>query len=243
MTITHGTYKKNDANYLGDLQQYKHPKENFKIVVNSIRSVYGQNSISLIDIGCASGAFIYYAKQELNLQICAGTDISELHLIQAREYLADVEFVHDSITAPQYRFNHQFDVCVCLGTMSIFDEIDQCFVNLLNYVKSGGCLYISDLVNDYPVDVIMRYRLVQAGSHSDWQAGFNVRSKLTYEHLIQRIAPGATWIWRDFEMPFAITPSSNPMRAWTMQTEHKSHQLVVGTGQLLNFKILQIIKA
>ena len=239
MPIFEGAYQKNDPVYL-EKRQYEEPKEYFKLVVSLIESVYNQNAISLIDVGCAAGAFIYYAKKRLNIKECVGMDISDSHLEQAKGHLPDVEFVLDSITAPRYVVGREFDVCTCLGTMSIFDDIDEVLANLLSLVRKGGSLYIFDLVNEYPIDVVMRHRVVQNNECSEWQPGFNVRSMTTYERLIHGIDRNLELIWVDFDMPIPIPQTSDPMRAWTIKTEHKDNQLVVGTGQMLNFKILQI---
>ena len=50
--------------------------------------------------------------------------------------------------------------------------------------------------------------------------------------------PGASVEWTDFQMPFGIPKGEDCMRAWTIRTEQNPNQIVVGTGQLLNPKIL-----
>ena len=90
--------------------------------------------------------------------------------------------------------------------------------------------------------MLMKYRTVQIEGDSGWQAGFNVRSIETYKKLFETKDIDTELNWVDFEMPFEIHKTSDPMRSWTMQTEYKKHQIVVGTGQLLNFKILSITK-
>ena len=43
-----------------------------------------------------------------------------------------------------------------------------------------------------------------------------------------------------FRLPFDIPKTSDPLRAWTIETEENPHQLVVGTRQLLSTKVLEI---
>jgi len=234
-------YHKNDPVYFED-KEYTDPKEYFKVVVNMIRSVYKNDPLSLIDVGCAAGGFIYYARRKLNLDRTVGIDISDMHLHQARRYMPDVDFVIGSIEDPSLKTLGMFDVCTCLGTLAIFDDIEEILDTLLSLINKGGYLYIFDVVNDYPVDMLMKYRTVQNEQGSGWQAGFNVRSIETYRKLFEARGIDAELNWVDFEMPFEIHKTPDPMRSWTMQTEYKKHQIVVGTGQLLDFKILCIRK-
>ena len=231
------TYKKNNPIYLGE-KEYSEPKEYFKIVVNQIQSKFKNKPISLIDVGCAAGGFIFYAKNKLNLHKCVGFDISDAHLKQAKEHMPEVDFIVGSLKNPFINKSKEFDVCTCLGTISIFDEIDDIIFNLISLIKPGGAIYIYDLINDYPVDVLMRYRIVNDNDFSKWKAGFNIRSLTTYKRLIKEIDKKIELSWVDFEMPFQIPKTSDPLRSWTIKTENKKNQIVVGTGQMLNFKII-----
>ena len=124
--------------------------------------------------------------------------------------------------------------------MAIFDHTEEILRHLIQLVKKEGVLYILDLINDNPVDMIMRYRTVSDETSSEWNAGFNVRSKKMYELLINKIDETLKVSFHDFEMPFPIQKTDNPMRAWTIPTHEQKNQLVVGTGQMLNFKIIEI---
>ena len=59
MIFEKDSYQKNDPTYLSD-HVYKNPKEYFKIIVSLIKIRFGQTPISVIDVGCASGGFLYY---------------------------------------------------------------------------------------------------------------------------------------------------------------------------------------
>ncbi len=240
MASLKGSYrKKNDLAYL-DPAVYAEPKEYFKLLVRIIQDNYGQKPISLIDVGCASGAFIHYAKANLNIVDCAGTDVSEELIHTAKQQLPDVEFYINSINAPEMNFEQKFDICVCLGTLCIFDEIERPLRNLLNLIKSGGSLFIFDAFNEEPVDMIMRYRVVGDNEDDQWGSGLNVPSMVTMERLFKKYNRDIEIEWVDFEMPFHIPKrDDSPMRQWTIETKQRKHQVVVGTGQFLNQKIVQ----
>ena len=235
-------YKKNDKVYL-DPSIYEQPKEYFKSIVEKIRDVFAATPFSIVDVGCASGAFLHYAKSKLSLSKIAGIEISSEHLKQARKVLPEAEFILSSIETPKNKLSQTFDVCTFLGTMSIFDEIDIVLSNLMALVGPGGHLWICDLINDYPVDVIVRYRFSDEKKAGDWCSGLNIRSLSTYRRALDRCSPMANLNISDFELPFPLPQKEDPLRSWTIQTEYKRHQLVVGTGQLLNFKIIHIEKS
>lgn len=239
MTTPNTRYPTNDPVYL-ESDSYGEPKESFKQLVGLIKDDFGDRRISLVDVGCASGAFLLYAARSLNLAQLVGVDISPGLLDQARQLVADGEFIEDSLLEFERLAGRQFDACTCVGTVAILDDLDVPLRNLLSVVRPGGVLYIHDLVNDNPIDVLVRYR--QAGDSSEWRPGFNVRSVDTYRRLVSRLDPGADVSFLDFEMPFALARGGDPMRAWTIQTEERPHQLVVGTGQLLNFKVVRIAR-
>ena len=66
MDVLKGSYRKNDPVYL-DPGVYDVPKEYFKLIVGIVQDKYNRNPISLVDVGCASGGFIHYAKANLNI--------------------------------------------------------------------------------------------------------------------------------------------------------------------------------
>jgi SAM-dependent methyltransferase len=235
-------YPKNDPIYI-DTKEYESPKESFKFVINLIKSRFGDNPVSILDVGCASGAFLFYAKKNLNIIHSAGMDISDLLIKQANQVLPGTVFFIDDIQQPKNSIKNQFDIVTCLGTLAIFDDLESVLMNLFSLIKPGGLLYIHDLINEYPIDTIMRYRTVQNNDHSEWISGLNVRCKQTYKYLIEAIDKNAELSFHPFSMPFKIPQTSDPMRAWTIQTDSNPNQIMVGTMQLLNFMCLEVKKS
>nr|WP_319375391.1 class I SAM-dependent methyltransferase [uncultured Methanoregula sp.] len=234
-------YIKNNPIY-SNTKEYSTPKESFKCIVDLIQKRYAKTPLSILDVGCATGAFLYYAKKNLTIKSSIGIDVSDEHLMQASANMPDTEFIVENILSPKKIKGRKVDVVTCLGTLSIFDEIDMVMKNLLELVNEGGSLYVHDLVNKYPVDVLMRYRRADDEKNRNWMSGFNVRSMKTYESIIKGIDEKSTISFFPFSMPFQIPISSDPMRAWTIKTEDDPHQIIVGTMQLLNFMIIEVKK-
>jgi len=234
-------YIKNNPIY-SNTKEYSTPKESFKCIVDLIQKRYAKTPLSILDVGCATGAFLYYAKKNLTIKSSIGIDVSDEHLMQASANMPDTEFIVENILSPKKINGRKVDVVTCLGTLSIFDDIDMVMKNLLELVNEGGSLYVHDLVNKYPVDVLMRYRRADDEKNRNWMSGFNVRSMKTYESIIKGIDEKSTISFFPFSMPFQIPISSDPMRAWTIKTEDDPHQIIVGTMQLLNFMIIEVKK-
>lgn len=236
-----GTYPINNPVYLDD-ETFTQPKECFKQLIGCIKSSNLKSPISIIDVGCASGGFLNYAFQHLSIHHAVGMDVSNEHLELAKNHLPNVEFIQDSIIQPTQKYNEKFDICTCLGTIATIDEFEVAIKNLIGMLEDHGVLYIYDIVNDDPIDVLMRYRVAEEAT-SEWVPGFNVRSKVTWERVVRSIDKDISIEWEDFDLPFDIPKDSDAMRAWTIKTESNKRQLVVGTGQLLNFKIIKINKS
>tara|TARA_B100001250_G_C19718594_1_gene752734 strand:+ start:64 stop:789 length:726 start_codon:yes stop_codon:yes gene_type:complete len=239
MTFKNNPYKKNDSTYLSN-HEYDNPKEYFKIITKIIADRFGNKPLSIIDVGCASGGFLYYLKNHINIVKGIGIDISDKHLMQARKVIPDFQFIEDSVLTLSNPNIEKYDICTFLGSMGIFDKTKKILQNLVQLIKKNGAVYIFDQINDYPVDMIMRYRVLSDENFPEWNSALNVRSKKLYELLIRKIDGNLKIKFYDFDMPYSIPETDNPMRSWTIETEERRNQLIVGTGQMLNFKIVEI---
>jgi hypothetical protein len=104
-------------------------------------------------------------------------------------------------------------------------------------------LLIFDAVNQHPVDVQVKYRSAEESEkNGPWQTAINTASIATYERILGNYNKGGKHTWVDFNMPFPIPETDDPMRAWTINTEVKENQVIVGTGQYLDQKILAVTK-
>lgn len=229
-------YKKNDPNYLNTKAQ--EPKEAFKLMRKIIGKRYKRQAFSLIDVGCASGAFINYITQELNISACSGVDISEKHLALAKKQMPHITWIKDSLLKPKKMHKSKYDVCTIFGTLAIFNDLRIVLKNLTKLIKPNGTLYIFEFINDDPIDLVEKHRRVTSSRNGPWETALNLWSLQTYKNNLK----GFKIKTYDFKMPFAIAKTLDPLRAWTIETKSNKHQVIVGTSQLLNFKILEIYK-
>ena len=64
-------YQKNDPNYL-DESQFDNAKASFIEIIHLLRSCYEDRPLSVVDFGCANGAFLHHAGLELNIRRVSG---------------------------------------------------------------------------------------------------------------------------------------------------------------------------
>lgn len=219
---------------------YKQPKEYFKLLVRLISLLRLPDRSRFLDIGCATGDFIYYAKKIFPDFIYHGVDISRAMLKYARRMNPEAEFCYGSILKDSLLKKNYYDIIVCSGVLSIFDDISRPLKEILKSVNDNGNIFIFGIFNDDPIDVIMRYRRVN-DSIKRWDKGLNIFSCNTVEDLLRKSGYRMKWKWHIFRLPFALKYRPDDcMRAWTIYTHNDPYQHVNGACQLLNFKVLQI---
>lgn len=233
-----------DRAYLDDAH-FREPREIVKAVIDAIRADregLGDASTKLVDVGCGSGAFLFHARPALGVTEALGIEIAPLLVEEARRRVPDVEFVVGGVLSPPAEALGRFDVCTCLSVVAMLDdELEVLLPALISLTKPGGDVYLVDIVNPHPVDMLMRYRTSAPDGPGPWRSGFNVRSEASYRRACDAI--GATLVsTREFRMPFAL-PFQEPTRSWTLATDDDPHQLVLGTGQMLPTSIVRITNA
>lgn len=237
MSLPRGEYGLDEV-YL-TTREYEEPKEAFKALIPLLRAAR-PGPVSILDVGCATGAFLHHAMRSLDVERAVGIDVFGPLLDQARRHVPEATFIELSLTDLADRLDERFGLVTCLGTATLFDDFDSVVRNLMSAVAPGGSCFVWEPVNEDPVDLLMRYRLAEGDDA--WHPGFNIRSVRSWELAAGRVDPDLRVTTTDFRMPFAIAPTDDPMRAWTIATDADPHQLTVGTGQLLRFKYVRIAR-
>lgn len=226
-----------------DLSIYKNskekPKEVHKKVINILNDfILSHGDLKCADIGCASGNFARLLKEsfsDVNFDIY-GVDVSEALLEDFKIALPEAKAIKQSISTP---LSGEYNLITCLGVMSIFDDFEDIFLNMFDALTNGGVLVIKTLFNDFPVDVITRYRDNTKFDH--WEPGWNVFSKKRVSDLLESRNIDFTFV--DFLMPFQIEQNKDDcMRTWTVRHKDNPFQLVNGAGLLVNQSILKVVK-
>tara|TARA_Y100000389_G_scaffold204942_1_gene261059 strand:- start:2426 stop:3127 length:702 start_codon:yes stop_codon:yes gene_type:complete len=225
-------YSKKDKVYLNKKAK---TKEYFKLITEYLYKY--KSEVSLLDVACASGDFLSLFKKKKNFNL-TGIDFSKTLINLAKKKVPNATFnVMD--LSKKIKLKEKFDICTCLGTLSVFDDKFKIINKLINLVKKKGELFFFDPINENDVNVIIRYQNNYEKNHQ-WLTGFNTFSKKYWEKKLKQHPKIKSFSFQKFNIRTTISKNKkNPMRAWTIPFNNKN-QLTVGTGQLLNFYIIKI---
>ncbi len=224
--------------YLNE-DRFNEPKLVFTLIGDRIANEAFAPGARILDVGCATGEMLYYLMGRFREHSFTGLDVSEPLIERARERNPEVEFIIGSVLDPAMFAERRFDAVTATGLLSIFDNPESVIGNLLACTREGGSVIISAFINVDPIDTIIRYRRTE-GDPGEWETGWNVWSKNTIERILKESDDTLSWEWQPWDPPYRFAKGKDPMRSWTIQTEHKEHQRVNGAGQLLNGHLIHI---
>ena len=230
-----------DQIYLKE-DRFADPKELFKFIGNMIAGEKKKETESILDVGCATGEFLYYLGNRFPSMSLSGFDFSENMIERARSRNSKVEFWSGSILDKQAFKSANYDLITSIGVICFFNEINvvTALDNLISSLREGGSVFIHSTFNPNPIDVIMKYRRVNEDEADDWEGGWNIFSRKTIESALNSFDYQLEWSWHTWEMPFAIDKRDDPMRAWTIKTENNPFQRINGANQLIHTEILHV---
>lgn len=231
----------NFATYLNQ-DHHKNVKESFKALAKLLHPQLVDRSAKLLDVGCATGALIAFLSECFPKLECTGVDISEDLLAVAREKVEGHQFFQGDATQLDAAWDQQFDVSLAIGVLGIFDEAEakKVLAELFRVTRPGGSIYLLAQFNDYDLDVCINHRRFKGSEPSNWEKGWNIYSKNTIRSWFESEPAQVEFV--DYSMPFALEPQEDPIRTWTMETEHNKYQLTNGLKLLVDLSFLKITR-
>jgi trans-aconitate methyltransferase len=229
--------REHDKLYLNENRK-TNPKEYFKFIGNFFEKYV--NSIknpTILDIGCATGDFLYFIHQKFPSAKISGMDIRDDLLKRAKVEVPFATFfqgnIQDSKTLPK----EKFDFIFMLGVHSIFDDYELILDNIIKKLKKGGRIGIFGGFNSEDVDVLVKVR----GSYDEkWQSGWNMFSKKSISNYLTKKNISHNFI--DWKISIDIPKNtSDPLRSWTFKDENGERIVINGTQLLHTFSLLEII--
>ncbi|MBL7086413.1 MAG: class I SAM-dependent methyltransferase [Candidatus Cloacimonetes bacterium] len=199
---------------------------------------YNTNSISVLDVGCASGELAYFLKMDLNTsgKVC-GIDIDKGLIENAKKRFAfsNIEYYVDD--AISFNLDYKFDVVTAISVISYFDEPDDIVKNILSHLTDNGIAFISGLFNDYGLEVRMKIRHL---NDEEWMySGWNQFPVTQIKNIINSL--GYKCSIHEQIMPFDVPKKENPLRSWSVMLNNVRYNMN-GLHLVYNIKILKIIK-
>lgn len=237
--------REHDALYLRENRK-KDPKETFKFAVKVVRPFLAKcKNLSILDVGCATGDFLYYLYTQFPHATLAGVDVMPALVARARKEIPGAQFFVGDLYTGKGLPKQKFDALFLVGVHSIFDEVGPWLDNLLRMLKPGGRAYVFGMFNPEEVDVLVRVRYAglptgKAGKKNPWQSGWNMVSERTVRDYLGTKGYSATF--HPFTLPIDLPKQKDPLRSWTFKLKNDKRIIVNGTQVLHHFSLLEIRK-
>lgn len=229
-------HRTHDKFYLTENRK-DNPKEYFKFIANIASPFLNNDSVSAIDIGCATGDFVYFLRSQFPNISLSGMDVDEELLARANQEVEGVNFIYGDITKDE--LPGKFDVIFLNGVHSIFDDFIW-LENLLELMSSDDArVFVFGLFNPEDLDVLIKSR--PAATDEKWETGWNLYSKKSVLSFLDR--RGFDGTYSDFEIGLDLKKKSDdPLRSWT-ETLIDGKRIIVNGLQLVNtLSLLEISK-
>jgi len=238
MSNTTGYFSSQDQVYLNE-DRANEPKEIFKVFRNILLQRNETENMKVLDIGCATGEFLYYLKGELPDGSFHGMDISSQMIKYAEDRYTNMSFstgdINSSLTTKR-----QYDIITCSGVLSYFDDISLPIQNILSFANTDATILILIPTTRRDVDVNVRYKRTTV-ENQPWEGGWNLFSNKTVERILASLPYKLELTWIPFKMPFSIPERpDDPMRNWTVSLEDDPFQTINGANQIIDITILKI---
>ena len=216
---------------------YKKPKHLFNFIFNIIKSRKKiKNSLSLLDVGCARGEFLYHAQHQKIFSRLSGVDYSQTLIKHAKSFKGLQNVAFYCAPAEKFHFKEKFDVITLSGLLAFFDDVNPLLRNLKRHLKRDGFILITGFFNPLKVDAIVRYRNKE--KEGKWEKGWNHISIDTVQECLDKIGMKVKAVHK-FHLPMEIAPQKDPMRGWTVRLDGKK-KFMIGLGFVYDVLTLEV---
>ena len=235
--------RKADTLYLQE-NRYKKPKDIFKFLTKKIIKIHKNKKLfNVADIGCAAGEFLYHLRKNLQHVKLYGFDSQNLLLRKAKKKVKDVNFIKKSVLSDFNKYKNKYDILTCIGVISIFNNFEKPIRNLIKITKPGGKIFLQALINDFPIDVNIKYSKSKNwtnGRPKYLESGWNIISKDTLIKFLKKYKNIKTFKIYDVKHTYNLKRNINdPMRSWTVMLNGKK-KIMNGLNLLIPEKIIEI---
>lgn len=226
-----------DKMYLKENRKYN-PKEYFKFIVGYVSGYINTiKTPSILDIGCATGDFLYYVSTLYSEAELSGLDAMEELLEHAKKEVSGAKFylgdIFNNLNLPE----RQFDLVFMSGVNDIYDTFEPWINNILKL--TSGRAYVFGIFNPEDVDVLVKTR--HSGDSTSFKPGWNLFSKKSISIYLDSLNIEHKFI--NWDINIDIEKNINePLRSWTFKDNDGKRLIINGTQLIHRFYLLEIIK-
>jgi SAM-dependent methyltransferase len=209
------------------------PKEFFKFLVRLAEPQLSTES-TVLDVGCATGAFLYHLRSLYPALSLAGMDVSPDFIAKAKQILPEARFsVGDICTGTQLP-TERFDIVFMNGVNYLFAEYESWLRSLVSLTK--GVAFVYGVFNFEDLDV---YSIVRRSGDKTSSTPWNLISEKSISLFLESLNVRHEFFrWSlPIENPRV---HADPMRSWTIETKDSGFLVVNGTQMIHPFAALRI---
>lgn len=198
--------------------RYEKTKEANKLLLRILKKKMSKNkSYDLLDIGCANGELLYFLnKKLLNIKLYGADIRGDLLKLAKKKLSSDINLKKIDYTKKHFP-NKKFDIIICSGVISIFDNLDSFFNNIKKNMKKNSIVFIFGGFNELDFDVIISYKNLNSKIFG-YESGWNIWSIKTIKSYFQK----KKIVKHPFNIKFDIRQNKKDlMRSWTVKINEK----------------------
>jgi len=195
--------------------RFNRTKHMFVVLADKIEEIFIHDfNYSLLDVGGASGEFVYYLNKRFPKLSLSCIDYDNKLIEIGRNKVPNCQFFVGDANNMTIFDNMQFDIATFVGTISIFDDPEISLNECIRVTKPGGIVIVVSQFNDYPIDAIIRWKYSD-DDNCPWNRGYNLFSKKTISKLLKRNKSVKSFEWEKFRLPFDLDKQKDLIRTWT----------------------------
>jgi len=223
-------------------KRYEKPKQVFIFALQEIERFFrSKKTLTLVDIGCANGEYLYYVKKNHPQWQLFGYDFMPEFIQTAKQY-PGLQGVYLE-TMNFFNLKKKFDIVCCFGTFPIFPDIKKPLKKLLNLCKNDGLLVVDGLFNKFDIDVVNSYRdNSRPESKNIWRVDFNQHSQKTVSDFLRGKVREVEFKKIPFNVDIPYGPQNPHANVFTIKDAKGKRLLTNGMNLLLNPTLLLIHK-
>jgi trans-aconitate methyltransferase len=223
--------------YCLDENRKHDPKEYFKFVLNEVDADLA-NAGHILDVGCATGDFLWFLGERFPDAKLTGIDIDDEFLQKAKVEVPHAEFIYGNIVTD--KFDEQYDLIFMMNVHPIYDSLEEWLDPLVKLLRKqkNAAIHVFGCFNPEEMDVLIRAR--PSSSNVSWETGWNLFSKKTIRDYCAN--KGWECDFKDFQIGIDLKKNeSNPLRSYTIMTEDKDRLVVNGLQLVHKFSLLVLL--
>jgi SAM-dependent methyltransferase len=211
------------------------PKDYFRLALDEITARQGEPA-SLLDVGCANGAFLYHVGKAF--LSCTLRGIEPVPKLAATAQInVPRAVISQASLGDHFPRQMRAETVTCMGVIGIFQDPELFLRTIISLLLDRGVALVFSPFNEEPIDVVLNYRHAPSG---EWESGHNLFSMRTIEDICHRL--DVTVEWKDFKLSHAIAKSEDPMRSWTEPFRDNEYHVVYGSNMFATLKLLILQK-